>query len=138
MATAKRAKVGERVTVEFGNVKGGKGKKVKKKYLSMGEETMKVLKLKQATNPTVKDKKGVQRTVRGEKGGKFIKIPVGKKSTTVNGKRTQVNKYRQIPVPAASTLAEITAFVKRLPGKPKHFISPGGRKISVASTGARR
>lgn len=118
-----RAKTGERVTVAFGKVSAGKKGKDKQKSISMPEETAKVFGLK-SVQATVTDKKGVKRRVQGEKGGAHIKVPIGAK---VKGKQ----KYRQIPVPAAATLTEINAFVKTLKSKPKHFISPNGRKYSV-------
>lgn len=120
---AKKAATGSRVTVVFGPVKGGKKGKAKSKAIAVPEQTAKTLGLKSGI-ATIKDKKGATRRVRGEKGGKSIKIPIGNK---IKGKQ----KYRQIPVPSGATLLEINGFLKKTMPKVKFFISPDGRKYAV-------
>jgi len=136
MAAKKRAATGERRLILFGNVKGGKKAKAKKKYILPTEGAVKAFKLKEEkAAPTYKDKNGSVRYFRGEKGGKSIKVPIGKPTAVRGSKNRKVQKYRQIPVPAAAKLTEIAAFVKKNFKSASHFVSPGGRKIPIAKGG---
>ncbi|MEM7593290.1 MAG: hypothetical protein AAF383_17545 [Cyanobacteria bacterium P01_A01_bin.83] len=110
--------LGPRVTVAVGKRKDGKAI-----YSYMLEKNAKLFGFStEKKTPTRKSKKGIIIPIRGSKGTKHIKIPIGDKKTTKGSQ-----KYAQVPMPGSMTIPKISAFLsKATKNKPKYFVSDDG------------
>lgn len=141
MATAKRPKLGPRVSVVMGSVKktvAGKAKTVKlvsfmakttADFYGFKAEAVKSTATKNSAGKTV-----APRLIRGSTGAGSIKVPALASSKGKGG----VRKYKSIPVPNGMTNVQIEAFLKKATkNKPTSFVSVDGITYPV-STGTSR
>lgn len=117
--------LGPRVTVAVGSTKN---RKVLYSFMLKSVADNYGFKAQKKT-PTTKSKTGFLVPIRGSKGNKHIKVPVGKNAKTKKGHI----KYHQIPMPAGMTIPKIVTFLQKAgKNKPSYFISDDGL---VHSTG---
>ena len=120
--------LGPRVTVAVGKDERGKATHsfmLKSVATYFGFQVVKQAFRKGKNNRTV--------SFRGVVGSGSIKVPTGRTTTrTYNGKQIKTKVYKRIPVPAAMTIPQIVAFLRKATkNKPDHFVTTDGRTHSV-------
>lgn len=119
MATTKGKKIGPRVSVKIGQKKG-KGGKTKDLYAFMTKKAAEMYGFK-AENAVIKNKKGVEISVRGSRSN-AIKLP-----QTASAKATKV-RYVSVAMPNEATIPMIKKFLQgATKNKPESFVSKFGR-----------